>query len=407
MGKKRLAIWAAVWVLLLNGCMTTQTIPGQATPPESATAAPSPAPTVFETLTPAALPPPPATFRLVAYYPYWSLSTRQYRVEDIPAATLTHLNYAFAALSESGECVSTSATADAVNLPALQALKVRYPQLKTLISVGGGGTSAAFSQAAATDESRGRLVQSCVAFMQAHGFDGIDLDWEYPQAGETALFSSLLSSLRQGLDAQGQVDGRRYLLTIAAPAGPWQMGRIDFAQVTPLVDWLNLMTYDYYGSWSGTTGFNAPLYPSMADPAHLSVDTTVKAYLAAGVSAGKLVLGLPFFGHGWQGVAAANNGLYQQFSAPAQGTGKGTFDFYALQDSRFGTFTRYWDDEAKVPWLYDPAQGIMISYDDAESLGLKSAYIRQNNLGGAMVWQIAADDAANSLLKAVLAGLQP
>jgi chitinase len=343
----------------------------------------------------------------VAYYPYWSLSTRQYRVEDIPAAALTHLNYAFAALSDSGECVSTSASADAVNLPALQALKLRYPLLKTMISVGGGGAGAAFSQAAASDESQARLVQSCVAFMRTYGFDGIDLDWEYPQAGETQLFTALLSSLRQDLDAQGQADGRRYLLTIAAPAGPWQMARIDLAQVTPLLDWLNLMTYDFYGAWSSATGFNAPLYPSPADPAHLSVDTTVQAYLAAGIPADKLVLGLPFFGHGWQGVAGANNGLYQTFSAPAQGTGKGTFEFYFLQDSRFSSFTRYWDDEAKVPWLFDPAQGIMISYDDVESLGLKSAYIRQNKLGGAMIWQIAADDASNSLLNAVLAGLQP
>jgi chitinase len=177
--------------------------------------------------------------------------------------------------------------------------------------------------------------------------------------------------------------------------------------VTPLLDWFNLMTYDYYGAWSSATGFNAPLYPAAADPAGLSVDTTVQAYLAAGVPADKLVLGLPFFGHGWQGVASVNNGLYQPFSAPAQGTGKGTFDFYALQDSRFITFTRYWDAEAQVPWLYDPAQGIMISYDDVESLGLKSAYIHQNNLGGAMIWQIAADDSANSLLNAILVNLQP
>jgi chitinase len=399
-------------ILLMTSCRTLSVSVKQPTPSlerlqtPTAAAVPLPEPTALPT--PTSSPTMPASsFRLVAYYPYWSLSTRQYRVEDIPAASLTHINYAFAVLSMDGECTSANADADAVNLPALQALKLRYPHLQTLLSVGGSGTGKAFSQAAGDAASRDRLVESCVTFMLANGFDGIDLDWEFPQDGETQAFTDLLSALRQRLDTQGQADGRRYLLTIAAPAGPWQMARIDFPQVVPLLDWLNLMTYDYYGSWSSSTGFNAPLYPSTPDPAHLSVDTTVQAYLAAGVPAEKLVVGLPFFGRGWQGVADTNHGLYQPFSAPAQGTGKGSYDFYFIQENLLGQYARYWDDEARVPWLYDPAQGIMVSYDDAESILIKAAYIRQHALGGAMIWQIAADDSAGSLLQAVLQGLQP
>jgi chitinase len=395
--------------MLMMGCRSLSPVPVEPTP--SAEAFPTPTPTVEALPAETPSPPPaalsPAQYRLVAYYPYWSLSTRQYRVEDIPAASLTHLNYAFVVLSGSGECVSANERADAVNLPALLALKQRFPHLQTLISVGGSGTSKAFSQAAVSAESRARLVESCVAFMLAHGFDGIDLDWEFPQDGETQAFTDLLSDLHQRLDIQDQADGRRYLLTIAAPAGPWQMARMDFPQITPLLDWFNLMTYDFYGSWSSSTGFNAPLYPSTPDPAHLSVDTTVQAYLAAGVSPDKLVVGLPFFGRGWQGVADINHGLYQPFIGPAQGTGKGSYDYYYLQENILGKVSRYWDDEAKVPWLYDPAQGIMISYDDAESLGYKMAYIRQHALGGAMIWQISADDSAESLLQTVVKGLQP
>jgi chitinase len=279
--------------------------------------------------------------------------------------------------------------------------------------VGGSGYSQPsaegkqFSQAAANDASRANFIQSCVTFMQENGFDGIDLDWEYPQAGETDLFTALISGLRQQLDALGRANGRRYLLTAAAPAGPWQMARIDFAQITPLLDWFNLMTYDYYGSWSSSTGFNAPLYPSAADAQHLSVDTTVQAYLAADVPAAKLVVGLPFFGHGWQGVTSTNHGLYQPFSAPAQGTGEGSFDYYYIQENLLGKFGRYWDDEAQTPWLFDPVQGIMVSYDDAESLALKAAYIRQHALGGGMIWQIGGDDEKGTLLKSVVEGLRP
>ena len=138
----------------------------------------------------------------------------------------------------------------------------------------------------------------------------------------------------------------------------------------------------------------------------MSVDTTVQAYLAAGVPAAQLVVGLPFFGRGWQGVASTNHGLYQPFSAPAQGTGEGSFDFYYIQENLLGKFGRYWDDEAQTPWLFDPAQGIMVSYDDAESLGLKATYIRQHALGGGMIWQIGGDDDKGTLLKAVVEGLE-
>jgi chitinase len=126
----------------------------------------------------------------------------------------------------------------------------------------------------------------------------------------------------------------------------------------------------------------------------------VKGYLAAGVPAAKIVVGVPFYGRGWAGVANVNNGLYQK---PGPTLPKGTwevgvFDYKDLAANHVEKYQRFWNDEAKVPWLYNARTGVMISYDDPESLRIRAEYIRRHNLGGAMVWELSADDAKSSLL---------
>jgi chitinase len=375
--------------------------------------------------------PPKVEKRLVGYYTEWSIYQRKYNVADIPADKLTHVNYAFAKIVN-GKCALHDAYAAVEkaepgeqwvegalrgNCRALQALKKKHSHLKTLISVGGWTLSSPFSDVAFTKESRENFAQSCVAFMVKYGFDGVDLDWEYPvggglesnktRAADKENYTLLLAELRRQLDAQGAKDKTRYLLTIAAPAGPKTFANLELDKIHPQLDWLNLMAYDFHGPWSPLTHFNAPLFAVAKDPTsdetirkHFNVDSAVKAFLRAGVPPDKIVVGLPFYGRGWASVKDVKGGLFQPHGPnPPQGTWEaGVFDYKDLAKNYVGKFQRHWHDEAKVPWLFDAKRGVMISYDDPESLRLKAEYVNQHKLGGMMCWELSADDERNTLV---------
>ena len=362
---------------------------------------------------------------IIGYYTSWSIYDRDYQVMDIPATQLTHVNYAFAKVSNEGTCKLGDPYADvekvftaanSANEPSdglrgnfgqLRKLKAQHPHLKTLISVGGWTWSDKFSDVALTDESRLKFAQSCVEFMHKYGFNGIDIDWEYPVGGgregniarpeDRENFTLLLRTLREQLHQQEAADGRSYLLTIAASAGQDKINNLDLAQIQQYVDWINVMTYDFHGSWEAQTNFNAPLYAPADDPAPdaamLNVNAAITAYLDRGVPANKLVMGMPFYGHGWARVAATNNGLYQYSRRIPRGTWeRGIFDYWDLVENYLDAgYVRYWSDEAQVPWLYSADEHIMISYDDAESIGAKADYLLDNKLAGAMVWELSAD----------------
>lgn len=370
--------------------------------------------------------------RIIGYFSSWSIYGRAFYVTDIAAGMLTHINYAFANISPAGECVLGDEWADTQypypgekegdgllgNFHQLQVLKQTHPHLQTLISVGGWTWSGRFSDLALTEESRRQFARSCVDFMLKYGFDGIDLDWEYPAGGghpdnverpeDPANFILLLAEVRRQLDKQGAQDGRHYLLTIAAPAGENQINPIQWKQVQQHLDWINVMAYDFAGSWSTLTDFNAPLYDRQSAPEGTgrSVDSAIRRYLEAGAEPGKLVLGVPFYGRGWKEVGAENNGLYQPFGAVPSGTwGEGVFEFQDIEKFWSTVMQRYWDDTAKVPWLYFDKTGLMISYDDPESLQMKTDYIQEHELGGVMFWELSADSHQHTLLKALWNGL--
>jgi chitinase len=325
------------------------------------------------------------------------------RPADLPAASLSQVNYAFAVPDADGTCQMDDPIAASANLPALRQLRSEHPGLELILSVAGYGFDEAYLSIVQSPEAMRRFSAACIELLKTEQFDGIDLDWEYPRAAQTQAFTALLREFRGQLDALGQANGRRYRLTIAAPAGS-QIKAYDLPAVAPLLDWFNVMTYDYYGTWLKVTGFNAPLYTAPGDPQGLSADSTLSAYLAAGVPAEKLLLGIPFYGRAWSGAAAANDGLFQ----PYQGAlGKGSFDFREIQAKYLNSPTRHWHETAQVPWLFDPASGTMISYDDPQSVGLKAAYARRRGLGGVMIWQIAGDDANFSLLQSILKNLIP
>ena len=224
----------------------------------------------------------PQTWRIVGYLPSWAPATNMYLPTDIPADSLTHVNYAFVIPNSQGQCAPDNASTAEDNIAGLQALKKVRPNLQMLISIGGGGNlDAAFQRVVQSPENITGFVTSCLDLMKSWGFDGLDLDWEFTQNDFKQPLTALLAEMRRQVDALGQSDGRTYLLTMAAPAGPLGIGRLELDKIAPLVDWINLMTYEYYGAWSDGTGFGAPLYAPPDDPKGLSVDKTVQAYLDA------------------------------------------------------------------------------------------------------------------------------
>jgi chitinase len=360
---------------------------------------------------------------LVGYYLATPNPARQVPPDTIPAQKLTHLNYAFADIRD-GEIVVGIPTIDTDNFARLRQLKKRHPRLKTLIAVGGWEWSGGFSDAALTPASRARFAASGVAFVRRHGFDGIDVDWEFPVTGgmpanvkrpeDKQNFTLLLQALREQLDAAGRADGRRYLLTAAVGSTASFVANTEIAAVADTLDWLNVMTYDMSGPWSKVAGHVAPLHhdPALAglnvNPKN-NVADVIELYLAAGVPARKMVLGVPFYGYIWKGCPAEQNGQYQTCEGPGRGSWEeGALDYSDIE-AKFADrngFRRYWNEASGVPFLHNAQTGEFISYEDARSLREKLRFLKRKDLAGVMFWQLTADRRYR-LLDALARGLRP
>ncbi|HEX6706462.1 MAG TPA: glycoside hydrolase family 18 protein [Albitalea sp.] len=354
----------------------------------------------------------PPRYKVVAYYLASSMPARYVSPMKIPASRITHLNYAFAGITDGEIVVGDPAldTSGPDNFARLRELKKRHRHLKTLISVGGWLGSASFSDVALTPESRARFADSGVAFIRKHGFDGIDVDWEFPVSGgmpgnvrrpqDKENFTLLLKAMRQKLDAAGRADRRRYLLTAAVGNNEDYLRNTEIRAVAAQLDWMNLMAYDMNGTWNKVAGHLAPLYhdPEQVSPGgpnlRNNVADLVGQYLAAGVPPRQLVLGVPFYGYSWRQCGAARNGEYQSCEGPGRGSWEqGALDYSDIESqlvNRNG-FTRHWNAAAHAPYVYNPQTGEFVSYEDPESLRAKLHFIKQRRLGGAMFWELTSD----------------
>ncbi|UOQ46727.1 glycosyl hydrolase family 18 protein [Gracilibacillus caseinilyticus] len=388
-------------------------------------------------------------YRVVGYYTQWSTYGRDYQAVDIDASNLTHIVYAFADYCwegagnaantqcegiENGTVVSADPWADYQNknvlgleegeewnrdfhgnLGGLAKLKDENPGLKTLLSVGGWTFSKNFSNVAASEETRQRFAASAVEFMRTYEMDGVDIDWEYPVEGglegnvhrpeDKENHTLLLQAIRDELDKAEQEDGKQYELAIASSANPSYLEHNELDKIAEIVDFIDIMTYDFNGSWQKTSAHNAPLF---ADPQAkeaevpstevFNVATAIQGHLDAGVPSDKLVMGMPFYGRSWGGCDADrdthNGGYYQNCEGAGNGTWEaGVYDYddiikHKLTDNQY---TAHWNDAAKVPYLYNEQTGEFISYDDKRSIAAKVAYVENLELGGAMIWELSAD----------------
>lgn len=363
------------------------------------------------TLTVTTLPVASVAPKIVAgYYAGWAAYSG-YTPLSIPAANLSVVNYAFAKIGDDLKIAMGDTYIDPINFNQLKQLKASYPQLKTMISIGGWNDSGKFSDAALTDASRTVFADSVVAFIKQYGFNGADLDWEYPVSGGLSTninrssdkqnFTLLLQKLSEKLDAQGAIDGQKYLLTIAGGVGSTYIANTELSKIANYVDYATIMTYDIHGTWDSYTDLNAPLYtPTDVSPQYkMSADQSVKAWTSAGFPSSKIVLGVPFYGYIYSNVTGGGNGLYKPFS----GGSSISYDKILSSYLTNSNYTKYFHSAALVPWLFNGST--FISYDDETSISYKAKYVVTNNLAGVGIWELSQNK-GGQLLNALVTNLK-
>lgn len=350
--------------------------------------------------------------KIVGYY--YGKGRPDYQLSEVPAQKLTHLIYSQARPTAHGDCEMSHPDIDVPNLLGLKTLKERNPQLFVLLSVGGWSGSRDFSDIAASSSARKRFSASCLEIVAKYGLDGLDVDWEYPVTGgkptdhkrksDKKNFVLLLRQLRSELDAFGHE--RHLLLTIASTGYRNHLNDLSLQEMADVLDWFNLMGYDFNEMQPQLTSHHSGLFAWPANPKvnadaarYANSDAAVRWYLDQGVPPEKIVLGLPFYGQVWADVPDENHGLFEPYSGrPGE---DGTLSYREIEQSFLPIYTRYWDDQVKVPWLYDNTAKIMISYEDPESIAAKAKYVIEKRLGGLMFWDLGQDDSKSTLLDAI------
>jgi chitinase len=399
-----------------------------------------------------------------AYFVEWGIYGRAFNPADIPAQNLTHIYYGFIPLcgdnpslqaaNPEGYAALNSQCAgkpdysvvvhdkfaalekgypgDVWDQPIrgifaeLYRLKQAHPHVKILPSVGGWTLSDPLYQVGVNPAARAVFIDSIIDFIRTYDFfDGIDIDWEFPGGGgatpelgspqDGAGFATLMQELRAALDALEAETGRKYELAAAMSGGVEKLSVVDWEDAAPYMDYINLMTYDYYGAWNGVLGHQTGLYPSPNSPiSGFSAHEAVQYLLNRGVPAGKIALGAAMYGRGWQNVSGTSGGN------PFTGTGgdgitggweRGIMDYKKIEADFMGGpeasgvngFTVGWDDTAKASYVWNPATNTLISIDTKRSVREKGAYILQHQLGGIFAWEIDADN--GHILNAMHEGL--
>ncbi|XP_063982353.1 chitinase-3-like protein 1 [Diachasmimorpha longicaudata] len=345
--------------------------------------------------------------KVVCYYGSWSVyrpGNGKFEISDIDPTVCTHLIYTFVGI-ESDKVKVLDPWQDLPDewgrdgFGRFNALRKKNPSVKTLIAIGGWNEgSSTYSQMASKPESREKFADDVVKFVRKWGFDGFDVDWEYPaQRGgapqDRKNYVELLKVLRSRFDKEGLI------LTAAVAAAESSASKsFNIPEMSKYLDFINIMAYDLHGAWDAVTGLNAPLQSASSDSAvdkKFTVQAAVKYWLQQGAPREKLVLGMPLYGRAFKLANPSQN----QVGSLARGAGvagpytrePGMLGYNEICEMHaHGGWRVVYDEERRAPYTTKGDQ--WVGYDNVRSIREKAELVRDLDLAGAMVWSIETDD---------------
>lgn len=329
---------------------------------------------------------------VLAYFSGNSQGLDSFKVDQF-----THLIYCFGHVKDNKLFISRER--DSLLIQKMVGLKTKNSKLKVLLSLGGWGGCAPCSDAFSTEEGRKTFASSVKELCDYFGTDGIDLDWEYPAISgypghtykpeDKSNFTALVKELKK------ELGGNRIVTFAAGGFDKFLTESIDWKEVMPFIEYVNLMTYDLTSGFSVVTGHHTPLFSNPSQKQ--STDNCVQWLIKNGVKRSKLIIGAAFYSRIWQNVEATNNGLYQS------GKFKSSMPYNKFSNEFIPEkgYQLFWDDISKAPYAYNAKEKLFATFDDKRSIYEKSLYVKKHKLGGIMFWHLGEDKANDGLLQII------